>query len=131
MIIKPDINTTKDKESKKTYVVVYKDVNPIVNISIEHLLNYYAYKYGYDVASTDKFIISRIPSHRGDTRISDEFINKIGIVYPDESSRIPFEELDKRVSKIIGDDFDLGFDLIREALKISMMEFDIIEDLNL
>lgn len=113
----------------KKYIVVKKTIdNPMVDMSIEHLIRFVCNEFKYKVNVTKNFIIARIPEKKGDVQGARKFFNRIHMVYAKESERPDFEVMKDAANKSFEPDVGMGNELILEALKVLMVEYDILDD---
>lgn len=113
----------------KKYIVAKKTLdNPLVDMSIEHLIRFVAKQYRYNVISTRGFIIARIPNFKGDVEGANRFFDYIHMVYSNELDRPDFKEMKAVVDKVIDPDIGLGNEMIMEALKTLTVDYDVIDN---
>lgn len=116
----------------KKYIIVKKTIdNPMVDISIEHLIRFVASldRRKYGVISTKNFIVARIPGYKGDVNGVDKFFDRVHMVYADESERPTFDEMKKVSDRVFDPDLGVGYPLITEALKVLMIDYDSVDEI--
>lgn len=116
----------------KKVIIVKKTLdNPLVDMSIEHLIRFVASldKRKYGVISTKNFIVARIPGKKGDVNGVKGFFDRVHMVCATESDRLPFDEMKVVADRVFDPDIGVGYELIFEALKTLMIDYDVVDDL--